>query len=166
MPSFACASPIARTILDANPGFLALLSRSCAASGLQESPFAQSGFESPAALHRLATSVHALELAPTCAPCGLGTVAGTDDGAIDVTYTAGTSDHVDGRGDPAQGPAPGRTSWIVVEENTAPACSTNSRLNANSVCPAALTTCANGLIRFWVWHQVTTFTRDAAGVMM
>ena len=71
---------------------------------------------------------------------------------------------MDGRGDPSQGFAPGRTSWTVVEEDTAPACSTNSRLHANSVCPAALTTCAKGLIRFWVWHQVTTFTRDAAGV--
>ena len=86
-------------------------------------------------------------------------------GAIDVTYKRGVSESVPGRGAPDQGELPGRTTWTRTEEQMAPTCSNNSRGNDNTLCGPAISSCPDNLIRFWVWHQVTTFTRQPDGTV-
>jgi hypothetical protein len=54
-------------------------------------------------------------------------------------------------------------TWTTVAEETAAACESNSRGNDMSVCPQAVNSCPDGLIRYWVWHQVTTYTRAPDG---
>ena len=88
-----------------------------------------------------------------------------DQGAFDVKYTRGQSEKVPGRGDGSNGPAPGRNAWIEIAEEMAPTCYVNARGSDGALCPEAFATCPDGLIRFWVWHQVTTFTRATDGTV-
>ena len=92
-------------------------------------------------------------------PCG-GVEAAGGDSVIDVSYTRGQSEHVPGR----KGTA-GTVTWTTVAEETAAACESNSRGNDLSVCPQAVNSCPEGLIRYWVWHQVTTHTRAPDGTV-
>jgi hypothetical protein len=80
------------------------------------------------------------------------------DHAVDV-YRRGKSEQVPGRGDGSYGAAPGRQTWLEVEEDMAPTCDTNSRGYPDALCGAAVNTCPDGLIRFWVWHQVVEYTK-------
>jgi hypothetical protein len=42
-------------------------------------------------------------------------------------------------------------------------CSFNGLHGADAMCMPAATYCQDGRVGFWVWHQVTTFTRDEQG---
>jgi hypothetical protein len=84
-------------------------------------------------------------------------------GVIEATYAQGQSDHVDGRGDATHGYAPGRSTWLVVDEDMAPACAGNSLNGSESLCGSAVNSCPNGLIRFWVWHRTTQFVQSSDG---
>jgi hypothetical protein len=77
-----------------------------------------------------------------------------------VTYSRGKSEQVPGRKT-----AHGVTTWTQVEEAMAPTCVGNSRHDDSVSCAAALTSCPDLLVRFWVWHQVTTYTRAADGTV-
>ena len=99
-----------------------------------------------------------------CPVCSGANAAGAD-GVIDVKYTRGQSEKVPGRGNGSNGEAPGRTTWIRVDEEMAPTCDLNYRGGDLALCGRAVNTCPDGLIRFWVWHQVTTFTRAADGTV-
>ncbi len=81
------------------------------------------------------------------------------DGEIDVTYMRGKSEFVPGRGRAEDGPHPDKTTWITVEEEMAPTCFRNTRGGDNSLCDAAVNSCPDGLIRLWVWHRVTHWTK-------
>lgn len=91
--------------------------------------------------------------------------AGGGEGRFEVEYTAGRSEAVPGRGRAQDGPAPGKTSWTVIDEQMSPTCYGNSRLDPGALCPAAVTTCPDGLIRFWVWHRRTTVTTNPDGTL-
>jgi hypothetical protein len=97
-----------------------------------------------------------------CRLCG-GTEAVGGDGVIAVESTQGRSEQVPGRGDVGQGYAPGRATWAVVDEEMAPTCPGNTRTAGGGVCGAAVNTCPGGLVRFWIWHQTTQFTRSPDG---
>jgi hypothetical protein len=92
-----------------------------------------------------------------CAPCGASAEGGDEE--ITVTYTRGKSEHVPGRGDGSFGSAAGRQVWREIEEDMAPSCYTNSRGYGDALCGAAVNTCPDGLIRFWVWHRVVEYTK-------
>lgn len=68
-----------------------------------------------------------------------------------------------GRGTASDGEAPGKTTWTQTEEYITPMCSLNGLHGADDMCMAAVTYCQDGRVGFWVWHRVTTFTRDAKG---
>jgi len=89
----------------------------------------------------------------------------TGDGTFDITYTRGKSEQVPGRGRAEDGPSPIKTSWITVEEDMAPTCYTNVRGGDLALCGAAVNTCPDGLIRFWVWHRTTRWTKAADGTV-
>lgn len=109
----------------------------------------------------MATGATADEQSPICTLSCPQAQGGA--GAIDVTYTRGRSDHVDGRGDSSQGYAPGRTTWTVIDEVMAPMCVGNSVDSTDALCRPALATCPTGLIRFWVFHRTTEFTKASSG---
>lgn len=92
-------------------------------------------------------------------PCNPCTVVdgGGDAGNFDVSAVNGTSQAVTGRGDGSEGKAPGRTTWKVIEERVAPACSGNGVDGPDALCMAALTCPADNLVRFWVWHKTTYY---------
>lgn len=110
-----------------------------------------------------ATTVQAADK-PNCREGCVSDIEGGD-GVIDVVYERGKSQVVPGRGRAEDGPGPGKTSWVTVAEEMAPTCYTNGRGNPDALCAPAVSSCPDGQIRFWVWHQVTTWTRDAAGVV-
>lgn len=87
-----------------------------------------------------------------------GTGGTGTNGGLDV-YSRGKSQVPPHRGDGSNGYAPGRTAWTDVEEEMAPTCYTNSRQNPEALCGAAVNTCPDGLVRFWVWHQVVEYTK-------
>jgi hypothetical protein len=92
--------------------------------------------------------------------CGVHVTPGK--GSFDVG--AVKSDTVPGRGTPGtHGKAPGRTTWIELEEDMAPTCLGNTRTGGDALCPAALTTCPPGQLRWWVWHRETRVTLDPNG---
>jgi hypothetical protein len=97
---------------------------------------------------------------PLCTNCGKVTGG---DGALHAEYKRGTSERVNGRGDGSNGRAPGRTTWIEIDEDMAPTCDINTRMGDMVLCGQAVNTCPDGLIRFWVWHQVRTVTRNPDG---
>ena len=70
---------------------------------------------------------------------------------------------MDGRGEPGQGYAQGKTTWLDVEEDAAPTCSGNTRGNADVLCGAAVNTCPAGNIRFWIWHRTLRYTVQPDG---
>ncbi len=47
----------------------------------------------------------------------------------------------------------------------APTCSPNGLGNATALCDTAVTSCPDGLVRFWVWHRTTTWTKDVDGTV-
>ena len=73
------------------------------------------------------------------------------------------SDQVPGRGKLSDGKAPGKTVWTHTEEYITPMCWANGLHGGDAMCMAAATYCQDGRIAFWVWHQVTTFTRQPDG---
>lgn len=93
------------------------------------------------------------EDSPYCTVCKTAATGGN--GGIDVGVVKGVSQQVTGRGDGTTGPAPGRQTWITVEEQITPACSGNNRAGPDALCNAALTCPADDQVRFWVWHRVT-----------
>lgn len=97
-----------------------------------------------------------------CFPCEPPATASAGDGGFDV-YRSGRSDHVDGRGDASQGYAAGKTTWTVVREAAAPTCQGNDRLSASALCPAAVTSCPAGQMRFWIWHQTVEYATVPGG---
>jgi hypothetical protein len=108
------------------------------------------------ALGSTAPLAHA-EVGRRCHDACVATASGGQ-GVIDVTYTRGKSEQVPGRK-----PIVGTTTWTQVEEAMAPTCAGNSRVDDSTTCAAAITSCPDGLVRFWVWHQVTTYTKTARG---
>ena len=98
---------------------------------------------------------HAAADPETCYRCG-AEAAGNGD-SIDVTAVNGVSESVTGRGNGSEGKAPGRTTWKVIEEKVAPACSGNGMNGPDALCMAALTCPADNLVRFWVWHKTTHY---------
>ena len=82
-----------------------------------------------------------------------------------MEYTRGKSEQVPGRGRAQDGPAPGKQVWVTVEEDMAPTCSPNGLGNATALCDTAVTSCPDGLVRFWVWHRTTTWTKDVDGTV-
>jgi hypothetical protein len=92
---------------------------------------------------------------PGCKDVECFTDGQAKDGGFDVHH----SEHVPGRGDGSNGPAPGKTTWREVEEEMAPTCYTNSRTNPDALCGPAVNSCPDGLIRFWVWHRVVEYTK-------
>lgn len=92
---------------------------------------------------------------PGCTRCA--DVGGTT-GGVEVAVAQGTSDAVSGRGTPGQyGQAPGRTTWQTIEEYATPACSGNGLNGFDAMCMAAFSCPAGNLVRFWIWHRVTTW---------
>ena len=90
-------------------------------------------------------------------------IAAGNGSVIDVTYTRGQSEKVPHRD--GHGAANVTATWTRVDEEMAPTCSANTRGGDLTLCGAAVNSCPDGLIRFWVWHQVTTFTRQANGTI-
>lgn len=79
-----------------------------------------------------------------------------NDGGLDVVVTGGSSQAVPGRGDGADGEAPGRTEWVTREEHIAPACSANGLDGPDVLCTNAVSSCPTpDQVRYWVWHRVT-----------
>ena len=102
--------------------------------------------------------------APTCESLSGCAEAATSKQTDGFRVTAGRSDVVPGRGTPAtHGEAPGRSTWLELDEYMTPACPTNGLHGADALCTAALVTCPEGQIRWWVWHQETRGTRTADG---
>jgi hypothetical protein len=79
---------------------------------------------------------------------------------IDVTYTRGVSEKVPGRK-----PVVGTKTWTQVDEAMAPTCAGNDRGDDTNLCNAAVSSCPDSLVRFWVWHQVTTYTKAPDGTV-
>ncbi|MBK5305085.1 MAG: PKD domain-containing protein [Frankiaceae bacterium] len=75
------------------------------------------------------------------------------------------SDRVPGRGTANDGEAPGKITWTKTEEYITSMCSGNDLHGADVMCMQAATYCADGRVGFWIWHQVTTFTKDTDGVI-
>ena len=93
---------------------------------------------------------------------GRGQVGTTDDGFQAVAEERKPSDPVEPR-KRARPEPPGPGRWTVVEESMSPTCFGNQREGgADALCNAAFT-CGEGRIRFWIWHRVTTYERDAEG---
>ncbi len=92
---------------------------------------------------------------PNCFTCKAEAQGNGD--TIDVSAIKGTSQSVTGRGNGSEGKAPGRTTWKVIEEKIAPACSGNGMNGPDNLCMAALTCPADNLVRFWIWHKVTSY---------
>jgi hypothetical protein len=80
-----------------------------------------------------------------------------------ITQHRKPSDHVPGRGTVAKHDVDGKQVWTTTEEYITPICSMNGLHGADAMCMAAATYCQDGRVGFWVWHQVTTHTRDAQG---
>lgn len=108
-------------------------------------------------------SLAAADGKPSCRD-GCVSEASGGEGVIDVTYTRGKSERVPGRGTVNDGYTDGKITWIQVEEEMAPTCAANTRTNQGGLCGPAINSCPDGLIRFWVWHQVTTFTKVGSTV--
>lgn len=72
------------------------------------------------------------------------------------------SDAVPHRGKVTDGGSDVKQSWTHTEEYVTPYCSGNGLHGGDAMCMAAATYCQDGRVGFWVWHQVTTFTRDPA----
>jgi hypothetical protein len=122
-----------------------------------------------AALALSATSPAFAE-APSPPPKICDIACGSDDTTVaahgeqfGITQHRKPSDHVPGRGKASDGEAPGRATWTTTEEYITPMCSMNGLHGADAMCMAAATYCLDGRVGFWVWHQVTTYTRDATG---
>lgn len=90
------------------------------------------------------------------------TAGGTD---FDVHQQRHPSDPVPGRGDVKDDYRDGKTTWTHVEEYVTPMCSMNGLHGADAMCMAAATYCQDGRVGFWIWHQVTTYTRDTDGTV-
>jgi hypothetical protein len=75
------------------------------------------------------------------------------------------SDHVPGRGSVTDGKGPGKITWTETDEYITPMCWANGLNGADAMCMAAATYCRDGRIAFWIWHQVTTFTKQPDGTV-
>lgn len=73
------------------------------------------------------------------------------------------SDPVPNRGDLAKHVVNGKQVWTTTDEYITPMCSFNGLHGADVMCMEAATYCQDGRVAFWVWHQVTTYTRDDQG---
>ena len=80
-----------------------------------------------------------------------------------VKQTRAPSDRVPGRGDLGTRVVNGKQVWTKTAEYITPMCSANGLHGADAMCMAAATYCQDGRVGFWVWHQVTTFTKDGDG---
>jgi hypothetical protein len=74
----------------------------------------------------------------------------------------GPSDPVPNRGKLTDGESAEKQTWTHTDEYITPYCSGNGLHGGDAMCMAAATYCQDGRVGFWVWHQVTTFTRDPA----
>jgi len=59
-------------------------------------------------------------------------------------------------------PDSGPATWVEIDERIVPACSGNTRLTDDALC-AAFFACPEPTFRWFVWHEVTTYTRDENG---
>jgi hypothetical protein len=75
------------------------------------------------------------------------------------------SDFVPGRGSVSDGPGPSKTTWTSVDEYITPTCSMNGPTGSDVMCMDAATYCQDGRVGFWVWHQVTTYTKQPDGTV-
>jgi hypothetical protein len=75
------------------------------------------------------------------------------------------SDHVPGRGSVNDDYRAGKTTWMHTEEYITPMCSINGLHGADVMCMAAATYCQDGRVGFWIWHQVTTYTKQPDGTV-
>ena len=96
--------------------------------------------------------------------CGSDDTTVTAEGpSFGVNQHRKASDHVPGRGDLAKHVVSGKQVWTETEEYITPMCSFNGLHGADAMCMAAATYCQDGRVGFWVWHQVTTYTKDEQG---
>jgi hypothetical protein len=58
----------------------------------------------------------------------------------------------------------GPATWVTIDEEIVPACSGNVRLTDDALC-AAFFSCPEPTFRWFVWHEVTTHSRDENGVV-
>jgi hypothetical protein len=81
-----------------------------------------------------------------------------------IRVTASKSDDVPGRSKATPGgEASGRAEWTEIRERMAPACMGNSLDGRDIVCAAALQSCAEGQMRWMIWHQEVRAVRDESG---
>lgn len=117
------------------------------------------------ALLVLASSVASWAADADPVPCGYScdrpTVEAVDD-HFGIKQRRHASDHVPHRGNPADGESAEKQTWTRTDERITPYCSGNGLHGGDTMCMAAATYCQDGRVGFWVWHQVTTFTRDPA----
>jgi hypothetical protein len=107
---------------------------------------------------------------PTSPPKKCGITCQTDSTAVvadgsefGVKQHRKPSDQVPGRGDLAKHVVNGKQVWTETEEYITPMCSMNGLHGGDAMCMAAVTYCQDGRVGFWVWHQVTTVTKDEQG---
>lgn len=101
---------------------------------------------------------------PEAPPCRtfVGCATASSTGQAFRAAAQRTSDKVP-RGKPeTHGDAPGRTSWIELDEYMAPTCPGNRLFGVSELCNSAVLSCPEGLIRYWVWQRETRVTRDPA----
>jgi hypothetical protein len=94
---------------------------------------------------------------------GTGTVVTGAGEGFGIKQHRKPSEHVPGRGDLAKHVVNGKQVWTTTEEYITPMCSYNGLHGADVMCMEAATYCQDGRVGFWVWHQVTTHTRDEQG---
>jgi hypothetical protein len=111
------------------------------------------------------TSVHAQQSPPPPPKkiCGDRACAGTTPTGTRVEAALAQSQKVPERDRAAPEPAdPGPATWVTIEERLVPACMGNIRLTDDALCTAFFS-CPPPTFRWFVWHEVTTHTRDESG---
>lgn len=87
----------------------------------------------------------------------------TGDGdSFQVGGTTVDLDEARGRATPG-GAATAAQEWTELEEYLTPACGTNGLHGDDALCMAAVSTCAAGELRWWIWHRVIRAERQPDG---
>lgn len=58
------------------------------------------------------------------------------------------------------GPASRASTWVVVDEYVTPTCMGNGLQGVDALCAMAVTSCGEGLLRYWIWQREITYTRE------